>query len=155
MGTDRAGRIGKGCSILYFNTLNRIRIVTAPDLWCIIQHSRIKPAAATAASLNQKIRVTFMQPFQKIINIEHFRNLCKNTVHHFFSGIVGHKLIACTHRHLPRSVFPPASQTDSADGWMTHACFQIPDCHAPPACALRSAPSRVCHENESHQILRS
>ena len=35
--------------------------------------------------------------------IEHFRNLCKNTVHHFFSGIVEHKLIACTHRFSSRN----------------------------------------------------
>ena len=95
---------------------NGIGIITAPDLWGIIKHSCVKPAAATAASLQQKIRIAAAQVFQKIIDtkhiiigkisginichaavhipldiinfslIEHGTDLVKDTVAHFFSG---------------------------------------------------------------------
>ena len=109
-------RIEKRRSVLDSCAVDRISIVAAPDLWGIIKHSRVKPAAATAASLQQKIRIAAAQVFQKIIDtkhiiigkisginichaavhipldiinfslIEHGTDLVKYTVAHFFSG---------------------------------------------------------------------
>ena len=112
----RGNRIEKRSSVLDSCAVDRIGIIAAPDLWGIIKHSRVKPAAATAASLQQKIRIPAAQAFQKIINtkdvimgkisginichaaihipldivnfplIEHGTDLVKDTVAHFFSG---------------------------------------------------------------------
>lgn len=112
----RGNRIEKRGSVLDSCAVDRIGIVAAPDLWGIIKHSRVKPAAATAASLQQKIRIAAAQVFQKIIDtkhiiigkisgidichaavhipldiinfslIKHGRDLVKHTIAHFFSG---------------------------------------------------------------------
>ena len=116
MRPHRGNRIEKRRSVLDSCAVDRISIVAAPDLWGIIKHSRVKPAAATAASLQQKIRIAAAQVFQKIIDtkhiiigkisginichaavhipldiinfslIEHGTDLVKYTVAHFFSG---------------------------------------------------------------------
>ena len=71
MGAYSGHRIGKGGSILDFDPVCGIRIVTAPDLRCIIQHSGIKSSAAAAAALDQKIRIARNQPLQKVIKAKY------------------------------------------------------------------------------------
>ena len=116
MRPHRGNRIEKRSSVLDSCAVDRIGIVTAPDLWGIIKHSSVKSAAATAASFKQKIRIPAAQALHKIIDtkhviigkisgidichtavhipldivnfslIEHGTDLVKYTVAHFFSG---------------------------------------------------------------------
>ena len=88
MRPHRGNRIEKRSSVLDSCAVDRIGIVAAPDLWGIIKHSRVKPASATAASLQQKIRIAAAQVFQKIIDTKHIIigkisgiNICHAAVH--------------------------------------------------------------------------
>ena len=51
-------------------TVYWVRIVAAPDLRRIIEHPGIKPAASSAASLDQDIRVALYDALQKVIQAE-------------------------------------------------------------------------------------
>ena len=53
------------------DTLDGICIVAAPDLGRIIQHSRVKSSAASAASFDQHIRISLYQSFEEIIDAEY------------------------------------------------------------------------------------
>ena len=70
MGTDTACRISKGRSILNAQPVDCVRIVTAPDLGRIIEHSRIETSAAARASLDQHIGIALHQSLQKIIEAQ-------------------------------------------------------------------------------------
>ena len=71
MRPHRGNRIEKRSSVLDSCAVDRIGIVAAPDLWGIIKHSCVKPAAATAASLQQKIRIAAAQTLHEIIDTKH------------------------------------------------------------------------------------
>ena len=71
VGAYRSGRIEERSAILNLQPIQRIRIVTAPDLRRIIHHPGIKPSAAAAAALNQHIRITFHEILQKFIDAQH------------------------------------------------------------------------------------
>jgi len=70
VGAYRTGWIEERCSILYAQSVHRIRIVTAPYLWRVIEHSCVKSAAATAAALNEHIRIAGAKPLCKIIHAQ-------------------------------------------------------------------------------------
>ena len=63
-------RIDKRCAVLDLQTVYWVRIVAAPDLRRIIEHPGIKPAASSAASLDQDIRVALHDALQKVIQAE-------------------------------------------------------------------------------------
>ena len=52
------------------NPVHRIGIIAAPDLRRIVQHTGIKSSAASAAALQQNIRIPLQELFQKIIDTE-------------------------------------------------------------------------------------
>ena len=88
MRPHRGNRIEKRSSVLDSCAVDRIGIVAAPDLWGIIKHSCVKPAAATAASLQQKIRIAAAQTLHEIIDTKHIIigkisgiNICHAAVH--------------------------------------------------------------------------
>ena len=79
--------------------VHSIRIVAAPDLRRIIQHSGIKPPAAAAASLYQHIRIPPCQLFEKIIYAEHI------IISHF-SRKIGRRIhLRNAAVHIPLNVF--------------------------------------------------
>ena len=63
-------RIDKRCAVLDFQAVYGIRIVAAPDLRRIIEHPGVKPAPASAASLDQDIRVALHDALQEVIQAE-------------------------------------------------------------------------------------
>ena len=67
VGANRPRRITERSSVLNSHPVQGIRIVTAPDLRCVIKHSRIEPAAAAAASFDEQIRIPGHQSFKEII----------------------------------------------------------------------------------------
>src|SRR5699024_840773 len=71
MGAHTGCRIDKGCSVLDFQPVDRIGIITAPDLRRVIKHSGVKPSATATAPLNQHIRVPLDQTFQEVVYPEH------------------------------------------------------------------------------------
>ncbi len=71
MRTDRRNRIKERCPILNPQSVHRVRIIAAPYLRRIIQHTGIEPAAAAAASFYKKIRIPGKQLFQKVIHAKH------------------------------------------------------------------------------------
>ena len=71
VGSNRADRIKEGTSILDRQTIDSIRVVTAPDLRGIIHHTGIKSSAASAAALEQQIRARGKETLEQIINTEH------------------------------------------------------------------------------------
>ena len=66
-----ADRISKRSSILDLQTLDRIGIVTAPDLRGVIHHTGIISSAASAAALDQHIRISLSESVQKFIQTKH------------------------------------------------------------------------------------
>ena len=72
-----ADRISKRSSILDLQTLDRIGIIAAPDLRSIMKHSCVKSSAASAAALDQHIRISLSESVQKFIQTKNItvRNL--------------------------------------------------------------------------------
>ena len=67
MGTYRRYRVTERGTVLDSHTVYRIRIITAPDLRCVIQHACVEPSASSAAAFNQHIRIALHQALQEII----------------------------------------------------------------------------------------
>ena len=61
-------RIDQLCSFLNHQALDRVSIIRAPDLWAVIQHSRVKACTTAGAVLQKKIREVCHQPFLQFIN---------------------------------------------------------------------------------------
>ena len=68
MCTNWTDRIEEWCSILDIKTVHSICIVTAPNLWRIVQHSGIETSATAAAALKQNLRETLYKTLQQLLN---------------------------------------------------------------------------------------
>ena len=71
VGTDRRQRIDECRTLLNQKALHGIGIVRAPDLRAVIQHSRIKSRPTARAGLQQNIRKSGYEAFQKFVEPEH------------------------------------------------------------------------------------
>ena len=71
MGSHRGSRVNEGGAVLDLQTVNGVCIVAAPDLRRIVQHACVKTSAASAASLDENIRIPVHQPLQEIIEPQH------------------------------------------------------------------------------------
>ena len=71
MGSHRAYRIPERGAVLYFQPFDRIRIVTAPYLRRIVQHTRVEPSASSTAPFKQNMRKYSDQLFQNTIQAQH------------------------------------------------------------------------------------
>ena len=71
VGADRGDRVEERRAVLNAQTVDRVGVITAPDLRCIVQHTGIETSAAAAAALDHDIRVVPVQPLKKIIQTEH------------------------------------------------------------------------------------
>ena len=71
MRPDCRYRIRKGCTVLNAQSVDRIRIVTAPDLRSVIEHTGVKPSAATAAALDHDIREIPIHSLEEVIQTEY------------------------------------------------------------------------------------
>ena len=60
--------IEKGSSQLDRNTFQCIGIVTAPDLGCVVEHTRIETAAAAGTSFDQQVGEGLQEPFMEFID---------------------------------------------------------------------------------------
>ena len=67
MRSHRRNRIEKGCAVLDTDAVNGIRVVAAPYLGRIVEHTCVKPSATAAASFNQHIRIPLCKTFQEIV----------------------------------------------------------------------------------------
>ena len=68
---NRRHRIAERCAILNSQSLNRICIITAPDLRAVIQHTCIKTSTTATASFQQKFRESLSHSFQYFIKTQH------------------------------------------------------------------------------------
>ena len=64
-------RINQLCSLLNHQALDRVSIIRAPDLWAVIQHSRVKACTTAGAVLQKKIREVCHQTLLQFINTEY------------------------------------------------------------------------------------
>ena len=93
-------RIPKGCSVLNPYTIHCIGIVTAPDLWCIIQHSRVKTTSTTTAAFDQKVWIAAYNTLQEIIKSKHV------VILHTALFFCCHRIYFChTSVHIPFYIF--------------------------------------------------
>ena len=92
-------RISEGSAILDSKPVNSIRVVAAPDLRCVIQHTCVKSSAAATAALDQKIRIAIHHTVQKIVQSQ-------DIIIHYTSLILGHygKYIHQASVHVPFNV---------------------------------------------------
>ena len=67
MGTHCADGISKGCAILDGQTVDGVCVVAAPDLRRVVQHSRVEPAAAAAAPLNEKVGIVLAKSINNLL----------------------------------------------------------------------------------------
>ena len=63
-------RITEGGSILDSQTVNRVRIIAAPDLRGIEQHAGIETSAAAGTPFHQQLRIALPQHLQQAVNPE-------------------------------------------------------------------------------------
>ncbi len=60
-------RIPQRGSVLNRRTVQRVRVVTGPDLRRVVQHAGVKPSASAAAALDQDLRKPLMKLLQHIV----------------------------------------------------------------------------------------
>ena len=70
MGAHTARRISERCTVLDAEAVDRVCIVTAPDLRRVVKHACIETSAAAAAPLDQHIRIALRQSLQKVVKAE-------------------------------------------------------------------------------------
>ena len=110
MGPYRRRRIDKGGTILDLQSVDGVRVVAAPDLRRIVEHSRVEASAAAAASLDQDIRIALHDPLQEIIQPQHIV-VKDSSLAVRRSGID----ISDTPVHIPLDIFHVALIEHSAD----------------------------------------
>ena len=73
----RTGRIPERCSVLNGQPFHSVRIVTAPDLRTIRQHTGVKTSSPSCTAFHQHMGKCTRQPFQNAVQTEYI------TVKHF------------------------------------------------------------------------
>ena len=145
MRTHRGYRIQEAGAVLYPRAVDGVRIVGAPDLGRVIQHTHVKPSAASGAPFDQQIRIITVQPLQEIIQPEYIivENLSLGQTAmriHIEDGTV----------EVPFDIFDIRAVQDLADGIdrsrLPPLSWRNPgsaDCvRAPDVCPVSSSPSR-------------
>ena len=117
MGTNRTSRIKERRPILDAQAVNRVCVVAAPDLRCVIQHARIKPAAATAASLDQHIWIAMHQSLEELVYTAHIV-ICHFPLRVFYRVDIGEAAV-----HIPLHILDISlikHRTDLVKNMITH-----------------------------------
>ena len=71
VGPHGADGIAEGGAALDAQAVDGVGIVAAPDLRGIVEHPRVKPPAAAAASLDEQVRIIPAEPLQQVVDPQH------------------------------------------------------------------------------------
>ena len=71
MAAHGAGRVAEGSAVLDLEPVDGVGVVAAPDLGAVVEHTRVEPAAAAGAPLEQHLGEVRRQAAQQVVQAQH------------------------------------------------------------------------------------